>query len=130
MRCHLIGKIPDARIKIMVPHDTGVVTHLRHRPDLRLPFEHIEIGRSLEDIPGIQQEDMLLFAPDPAYEGSTGCHSAATGIGAGICRKRIQPAMDIIGVQDGQSPGLLFSQAGRGGRPAQHQGGSRQTRLP
>ena len=100
--CQLFYKILHARIKIMVAHHTGIISHHLHGPHFRLSFEDIEIGRSLKNITGIQQQYIGFLGPDLADDGCPCCNASHACISGTIHWERIQTAVHIIGVQDGQ----------------------------
>ena len=97
----LLVKAFDAGIEVVVADGGGVVLHARHEFEFQFAAEEIKIGRSLKNVPRIEQQNVFFLLPDLPDEGSsTGCSSLA-GIAAAVHRKWLDAAVYIVCMEDG-----------------------------
>ena len=103
--CQLFYKVVHAGIEIMVSHHACIISHHLHGPHFRLSFEDIEVRCSLKNITCIQQQYIGFLCPDVADDLCPCSDATHAGISGAIHRKRIQTAVHIIGMKDGQFMG-------------------------
>ena len=102
----LLGEVIYAAVKIMIAHGSGIVSHRSHGFYFRLTFKIIEIRCTLKYISRVKQQNMLVLCPYFVNHLHAWQYTSQTLVATAVHRKRIYPAVYIIGVKYDQR--LLF----------------------